>query len=477
MDRADEGGGGPFAYYPVTGDAIREAATETDRHAIQIRAIRSQLDGAHRRMMGAVTGDIEGPMNHAPAAATANMVQVVQASAFAAGVMRLFADAVDQFNHTSATPRSVDKLNTAYTEARLDSFGLDLDSYDTDGPSADRDFDADWREAHAALIGPTGTLTVEYARLEEQLDIWADHAARMLRRGPTPDDVRELWSLGTLPPDAASLWPGRHLNQAPVLRLPYELRDEVDDRSLAELSDDELMRLWEEHGYEPAGELLGDRVAYDVENMTALAELNLNMNPLYWKALSDGLTEDTARQIAKANPASFIEIVAPYVIAGEFLYGLTARDLVDALREDPMSLRSLGEIAMATPVGRLGKLAKIDNAVDTIDDLRDAERAADAATSAIASSRTLRGRFPRAAHDGEILVRRGPDGRITNYQVYGSDGLPLKRVDLTGRSHAGVATPHVVEFERHVNPATGEVFLRPDKVARPATPEELMGLE
>jgi len=98
------------------------------------------------------------------------------------------------------------------------------------------------------------------------------------------------------------------------------------------------------------------------------------MNPHYWKALSDGLSEDMARQIADANPTSFMEIAAPYVIAGEFLYGITARDLVEAVREDPLSLRSLGEIAMVTPIGGAGRIAKIDNAVDAIDDLRDAER-------------------------------------------------------------------------------------------------------
>jgi hypothetical protein len=371
-----EGGGGPFAYYPVTGDAIREAAAVTESQAIQIRAVRLQVVGVHRQMMGAVAGDIEGPMDHAPEAATANMEQVVRTSTFAAGVMRLFADAVDQFNHTSTAPRSVDRLNAAYTEARLDCFGLDRDAYEG-GRSAGRDFDSDWRDAEAARMS---ILTTEYARLEEQLDIWADHAARMLDRGPTPDDVRELWALGTLPPDAALLWPGLDLNKAPVLRLPYELRDEVNDQSLAELSDDELMRLWEEDGYAPARELLGDRVAFDVENMTALAELDLNMNPHYWKALSDGLSEDMARQIADANPASFMEIAAPYVIAGEFLYGITARDLVDAVRADPFSLRSLGEVAMVSPIGGVGRLTKIDNAVEAIDDLRDAERLDDVAT-------------------------------------------------------------------------------------------------
>jgi hypothetical protein len=132
---------------------------------------------------------------------------------------------------------------------------------------------------------------------------------------------------------------------------------------------------------------------------------------------------------------------------------------------------------MVLPVGRVGKIGKIDDAIDALDDLRDVERLDDAATSAIAGSSTVGGRFPRTAGQGDILVRRGPDGEITNYQVYGSDGLPLKRVDVAGRSHGGGDTPHVVEFERHVNPATGEVFVRPGKVVRPATPEELKGLE
>ena len=365
MDQGNEGGGGPFAYYPVTGDAIREAAAETDRQAAQIRVVRSQLVGAHGNMMGAIAGAVEGPMNNAPEAATANMEQVVQTSSFAAGVTRLFADAVDQFNHTSTAPRSVDRLNVAYTEARIDDFGLDPSRIDTD-----------WREANAATIS---TLTNEYARLEEQLDIWADHAARMLNRGPTPDDVRELWALGALPADAALLWPGLELNESPVLRLPYELRDEVGDRGLTELSDNELMRLWEQHGYEPARELMGDRVADDAANRTALNELNLDMNPHYWKAMSEGLPEDVARQIADANPASFVDILAPYTMAGEFLYGMTARDLVDAVREDPWSLRSLGELAMAATPAKIGKLSKIDNAVDAIDDVRDAERLEDAA--------------------------------------------------------------------------------------------------
>lgn len=100
-----------------------------------------------------------------------------------------------------------------------------------------------------------------------------------------------------------------------------------------------------------------------------------------------------------------------------------------------------------------------------------------ASSSAIAKSTVVSGRFPRTADQHAVLVRRSADGRITNYQVYGADGLPVKRVDVVGKSHGGVDTPHVVEFEKHVNPTTGEVFVRPNSTVRPATSEELIGLE
>lgn len=83
-------------------------------------------------------------------------------------------------------------------------------------------------------------------------------------------------------------------------------------------------------------------------------------------------------------------------------------------------------------------------------------------------------RFPERAQPNEVLVKHHPDtGATTNYVVYGSDGRPLYRVDVTGRPHNGVPTPHVVEYERHVNPRTGEVFVRRGRGVRAADPEEV----
>ncbi|RBY80899.1 type IV secretion protein Rhs [Geodermatophilus sp. TF02-6] len=72
---------------------------------------------------------------------------------------------------------------------------------------------------------------------------------------------------------------------------------------------------------------------------------------------------------------------------------------------------------------------------------------------------------------GAILVKRAPDGSITNYAVYDSSGLIIKRVDLTGRPHAGIPTPHTVEYHHDVNPL-GKVFPRQGDV-RAATPDEI----
>jgi Bacterial toxin 24 len=83
-------------------------------------------------------------------------------------------------------------------------------------------------------------------------------------------------------------------------------------------------------------------------------------------------------------------------------------------------------------------------------------------------------KFPDQGPPRGVLYRRDPQtGNITNYIQYDQDGNALKRVDLTGRSHGGIPTPHVVEYDHNVNPRTGEVFVRPQRFVRPARPEEI----
>lgn len=83
-------------------------------------------------------------------------------------------------------------------------------------------------------------------------------------------------------------------------------------------------------------------------------------------------------------------------------------------------------------------------------------------------------RLPNQSTPNSVLYKRDPQtGNITNYTVYDDAGNAIKRVDLTGRSHGGVPTPHVVEYTVHRNPQTGQVFVRENRMARPATPEEI----
>ena len=85
------------------------------------------------------------------------------------------------------------------------------------------------------------------------------------------------------------------------------------------------------------------------------------------------------------------------------------------------------------------------------------------------------GRYPRNAEPNAILYRRNNRGEVTSYQVYDNQGLPIKRVDVRGKSHGPMPTPHVEIFEYQVNPHTGGVYIDSEGVRR-ASPTEYEGL-
>ncbi len=86
------------------------------------------------------------------------------------------------------------------------------------------------------------------------------------------------------------------------------------------------------------------------------------------------------------------------------------------------------------------------------------------------------GKFPQYNQKpNAILYRKNNDNRITSYAVYDAHGMIVKRVDMQGKPHRGVPTPHVVEYGRNTSP-DGTVRVDTPKGTippRPATPDEL----
>jgi RHS repeat-associated protein len=80
------------------------------------------------------------------------------------------------------------------------------------------------------------------------------------------------------------------------------------------------------------------------------------------------------------------------------------------------------------------------------------------------------GRFPKTAQPASILYRADASGNITHYQLYDADGYPRLRVDLTGKAHGGVPTPHTVEYTVHR--ANGRVSVN-EGPARSSDPLEI----
>ncbi|MDY6806636.1 MAG: polymorphic toxin type 24 domain-containing protein [Cyanobacteriota bacterium] len=90
----------------------------------------------------------------------------------------------------------------------------------------------------------------------------------------------------------------------------------------------------------------------------------------------------------------------------------------------------------------------------------------------LASGRKVSGFFPLEGAAPREVCYREYGANITSYIVYDDNGRAIKRVDLAGKAHAGIPTPHVVEYKHNQNPA-GDIFVQAEKVVRGATLEEI----
>ncbi|MBC6452361.1 MAG: hypothetical protein GDA43_03455 [Hormoscilla sp. SP5CHS1] len=75
------------------------------------------------------------------------------------------------------------------------------------------------------------------------------------------------------------------------------------------------------------------------------------------------------------------------------------------------------------------------------------------ASTLIRNGTQVSGYFPLDGASANSVRYRMDGSKITSYIVYDENGRAIKRVDLTGKEHAGVPTPHVVEYKHNQNPA------------------------
>ncbi len=95
------------------------------------------------------------------------------------------------------------------------------------------------------------------------------------------------------------------------------------------------------------------------------------------------------------------------------------------------------------------------------------------ASALIALGTQVSGRFPLDGAGARNLLYRMDGKKITSYIVYDDSGRAIKRVDLTGKAHANVPTPHAVEYKYNQNSA-GEIFVQAEKTVRPAKLDEIL---
>lgn len=91
----------------------------------------------------------------------------------------------------------------------------------------------------------------------------------------------------------------------------------------------------------------------------------------------------------------------------------------------------------------------------------------------LAQGKQVSGKFPSCGAASQEIRYRKNGNSFTSYIVYDSNGRAIKRVDLTGRPHAGKKPPHVIEYIHNPCP-DGTVGVGPERGRpRDARPEEI----
>lgn len=215
-----------FSYYPASSDDVRAAAEATRGRVGGVRRVMGEVQDGHRRTLGLVAGVLESSMRDAPRQVVEQSTRVLRTAEYAAGCLEYFGCAIDAYNFDSSEPRSINRLNRAYSTTIANAFGLDPLPDDATDSQVTRWSNRLEREAERLAT----VLRAEKARLDAQLDGHALEVRQMLARGPNSADLRLLWRHGALPPYAPVLFPGTAFDD---LRTPPELQAELVEYLLA----------------------------------------------------------------------------------------------------------------------------------------------------------------------------------------------------------------------------------------------------
>lgn len=162
-------------------------------------------------------------------------------------------------------------------------------------------------------------------------------------------------------------------------------------------------------------------------------------------------------------------------LASELLYAYKG-DVDKAAESYGFMLRDSGykkEMLLALALGAMGRVALGAKQVSAALTPRNA---ANLSGGPLQSASRVSGRFKLdGGPPNTTLYRADNQGNITSYAVYDSEGMILRRVDVTGAAHANVPTPHVIEYGRNKLP-DGSVRVQSPSTKlppRPAKPEEI----
>ncbi len=195
----------PFPHYPGKSDATRSAADACLRQRAAYQGLVADVPARLTAASGQSDGFLPEPIEASGTPVVSSAEHLAAAAMVAGGALNGFAGAIDAYD------RRVDELNRRYEQARATGFGVPSDAGAQEGMS-----DAEKRGAHGDAVDAADAelrqqLESERQRAEQLLDEEAEHAASLLRDGPSKEAALQLFMSGDLSAETVASYVGMSL--------------------------------------------------------------------------------------------------------------------------------------------------------------------------------------------------------------------------------------------------------------------------